>query len=171
MRTHFSPNFGKFTDLHVRQKPSAGLQLRETTSPCFPILRTPRQQRIGKRTILTLGPQGLTCGRIVTEFCDSLGVGRTIREVENEPTHEAGLGEDVELAQVEAVLQSSAPPDDQQDISIAEMPIPKRRSWPRCRDRCHHGSTIPCWRAIGERWTAAPLIFWGSCKKICVNAE
>ena len=81
MRTRFSPKRGKFPTLPVRQKPFAGLQLRKSTSPHFPFLRYPRQQRIGKRTILVLAPQRLTCGGKQPEFCAVLGVGRTIREV------------------------------------------------------------------------------------------
>ena len=84
MRSRFSPKLGKFTALQVRQKPAAGLQLRKVTSPRFPFVRYPRQQRMSKRTILLLGPQGITVGQKEPEFCASLGVGRTIQEVGTE---------------------------------------------------------------------------------------
>ena len=78
MHSRFPPNYGKIETLHVRHNPSARLQLRTRPTARFPFLRWPPQQTTSKRTILTLGPQGLKCGRIVTDFCGSLGVGRTI---------------------------------------------------------------------------------------------
>ena len=80
MRDTFSAKSVKFPAMQVCPNSNAHRNFRTATTGRFPFMRYPRQQRIGKRTMLPLAPQGLTCGEKQPEFCGSLGVGRTIQD-------------------------------------------------------------------------------------------